>query len=120
MLMHVGVTFAFLGACRASVAADLKQALDEFLVGARPARANRRSRSTNVRAIQVKPDALPQVHHVRFAKARVGTDAADLCAIKTLFNASNETVVCVSSHVGVRADHFLDVHLDLRARLGVR
>jgi hypothetical protein len=107
--MHLCVAFALICALRAYQRAGLQHSGDQLVIRSGAPGGERCSHLADVRAIEIKPYALPKPGDVFLAQAGISTHAADLRAVQTLIDTGNEPIVRASEYGGMRADHFVSM-----------
>jgi hypothetical protein len=110
MLVMGSMAGTFLATQPTDGCAKFQRPADDLFIGARPARCHAASHIANIGAIEVKPDALPQVCDIRFGYTRIGARGADLSTGVTFLDAADQCIIGAASHVGVGADHFMGLH----------
>ncbi|KAK0342237.1 hypothetical protein LTR94_023029 [Friedmanniomyces endolithicus] len=120
MLVHLGVFLTFDSAIRAGLGASLEHALDQCLVAAGATRGEAGRGQADVGAIKIEADALGEILHHILGQAGIGADVAHRGAAVSRFDRANETVVDASAHVGMGADHWLDLHRRAPWLIGVQ
>jgi hypothetical protein len=110
MVMHAGVAPAFLTAKAAGRFAGHQHLADHLLVRTCPAGSHSASRSANIGAIEVEPDAPGKILEHPLPEAGVRAGGAGLGTVVAFFNAPNQRVVCVAPDVRMGADHLHGVH----------
>ena len=110
MLVHGGVTLAFLTAKSARGNARLQHFANDFFVGSSSAGGQCGSCGADVRTVQVQPDTLAELSHHLFCKACVSARCTSLGTGVRLFYCFDERFVDVPTDVRVLRDHLLCVH----------
>jgi hypothetical protein len=110
VLVFSRMPLALLPAFLARLRASLDHSTENLDIGSRAPRRHRARRRADIGAVQVEPDALPQLVNHRFREARIRARGAGLSATVAFFDASQELVGRASLNVGMRADHFANVH----------
>jgi hypothetical protein len=114
MFVFAGVTPALIAAKTARNGANVEHAADHLLI--RPGSAGRETAryGANVGAIKVEADALREFPHTFLSQARVGARRACLCTRVAFLNTADQSIVGLSSHIGMGADHLMSLHDRLR------
>jgi hypothetical protein len=117
VLVLLGVTLAFFATPAARFTACLDHCSKNLNIRSGSPGRHRTGCRTDVGAIQVQPDALPELGHHIFSQARVSAGRAGLCATVCFFNELDKPVGCAALNMRMGADHFADVHV-ISFRLG--
>jgi hypothetical protein len=68
------------------------------------------ARQTNIRAVQIQPNALSERLHPVFCQACIGTRSTGLGTVIAGVDTIDERRIHVSTHIGMRTDHRLGMH----------
>ncbi|MEO1819778.1 hypothetical protein [Pseudomonas sp.] len=117
VLVLLGVTLAFVAAPAARIIAGLDHCSKNLNIRSGAPGRHRSGCRTNVGAIEIQPDALPELRNHIFRQARVSAGRAGLCAAICFFDELDEPVGCAALNMRMGADHFADVHV-ISFRLG--
>jgi hypothetical protein len=110
MFVHLGVTFALVCARRARDAACLESSHEHLLIATGTPRGQASRRQTQVRTVEVQPDALPKLRNHLFCDAGVRADRACLRTGVTFLQALDQDVVGLPLHVRMSRDNLRSMH----------
>jgi hypothetical protein len=100
----------------ASQAACFERAAQHLDIGPGAPRGHRTGRPADVGAIEIETDALAQILNLVFRQASVRTGNAGLRAIETMFYTGQERTIQIVTHMGMRGDHLLNMHVSSAKR----
>ncbi len=116
MPMSIGVLRAFIAARLAGDRASLDHAPEDLHVRAGSAGRKRAGCRTDIGAIEIEADALPELVDTALRQAGIGTGCARLGAGVALLDTADKTVADAAFHIGVAADHIASLmHAVLRS-----
>src|SRR5262249_38545022 len=72
----------------------------------------------DVSTIQVKSDTLGQGFDLVLSEAGVRARGTRLAAGVAFLNAADQHIIGLAAHIGMRADHFMDLHRDISGSKG--
>jgi hypothetical protein len=110
MFVFASVPPALLAAKTARNGTNVEHSADHLLI--RPGSAGRETtrNGANVGAVNIEADALGQVAHVILGQARIGAGRAYLSTRVAFLNTADQSIVGLSSHSGMGADHLMSLH----------
>lgn len=111
VLMLLGVSPAFVAAPAARFTAGLDHCSKNFNIRSGSPRRHCSGCRTDVGAIEIQPDALPELGHHIFSQARVSAGRAGLRTAVCFFDEFDKPVGCAALNMRMGADHFEDVHV---------
>jgi hypothetical protein len=110
MLVHVRMPFAFGTAHRTSKLTQLDHHAEHVLIGTGTPRCQRARRVTNVRAVEIEPNALAQLRDRRFGHARIGARGTGLRACIASVDTVDQRGIETTPRVRMGRNHLLRVH----------
>lgn len=111
MLVSSRVPLAFLRTDLAGVGADVQHLQEDSLVAAGSSRCQRAGGKTYIGAIQIQPDALPQLAGCRIGRACIGATQAMQDTVIAFLDAMDEGVAVLAPHCRMGFDDLPCVHV---------
>lgn len=109
MRVMAGMLVAFLGALMAGFGAGLDETAHDLGVVAGAAGSDAAGGAADVGAVEIQPDALPQVGHGVLRQASIGTRDAGLHAVEAAIDAADKRILDTTD-MRVGGDHGFGMH----------
>jgi hypothetical protein len=119
MCVALCVPLTFFRADRAGMRTHVEHLYQDSSIASGSPRCQGAGGKTNIGAIQIQPDALPQLARCRLGSARIGTSQARQHTVVAFFDASDEGAAVLAPRFRVRLDDLPHMHLSPLSLVGM-